>query len=187
MKAAAAAASNALVVIDFQAFKSSNNEFIVKEVASFNGTQSLHSIFLPPCKFHELSADCQRQVRWLTNNHHHLYWSDGYVPLNKLPELLEVAVRGGGGADRIFVKGREKAAFIENCLRQRLNHRHHLHHFHPVVCEFPDQPALTARIPYCPFHRAHSKKRERKKTFCALSNVHYLYNLLLELTSSSTS
>src|SRR3978361_785442 len=115
---AAVAASSVVVVIDFQAFKSSNNEFIVKEVASFNGTQSLHCIFHPPCEFHELSADCQRQVRWLTNNHHHLNWSDGYVPLDKLPELLEVAVRGG--ADRIFVKGREKAAFIENCLRQRL-------------------------------------------------------------------
>src|SRR3978361_381973 len=144
MKAAAAAASNALVVIDFQAFKSSNNEFIGKEVASFNGTQSVHCIFLSPCEFHELSADCQRQARWLTAKHHHLNWSDGYVPLDKLPELLEAAVRG---ADRTFVKGREKAEFIENCLRERLQHHH------PVVCEFPEQPALTARTPYCPFHR----------------------------------
>src|SRR3978361_1835884 len=167
----AAASSAVVVVIDFQAFKSSNNEFIVKEVASFNGTQSLHCIFLPPYEFHELSADCQRQARWLTDKHHHLNWSDGYVPLDKLPELLEVAVRG---TDRIFVKGREKAEFIENCLRQRLQHHHH----RVVVCEFPEQPALTARTPYCPFHRSHSTTTTTKKTFCALTNVHCLYSLL---------
>lgn len=154
-----------VVVIDFQAFKSSNNEFVVKEVASFNGTQSLHCIFLPPCEFQELSADCQRQANWLTDKHHHLNWSDGYTPLDKLPELLEVAVRG---ADQIFVKGREKAEFIETCLRERLQPRHQ-----PVVCEFDQHPVLTARTPYCPFHRP-----PRSETFCALTNVHYLYKRL---------
>ena len=155
-------ADKVVVVIDFQAFKSPNNEFIVKEVASFNGSQSLHCVFLPPCEFHELIIDCQRQVSWLSNKHHHLNWSDGYAPLDKLQELLGVAVRG---AEQIYVKGREKAEFIENCLRQQ-----QLLHY-PMVCEFAEQPALTARSPHCPFHR-HSK------TFCALTNAHYLYTAI---------
>lgn len=147
------------VVIDFQAFKSNNNEFILKELASYNGTQSLHCVFQPPFEFHKLSIDSQKQANWLANRHHHLNWTDGYVPLEKFQEILEVIV---SEAEQVFVKGREKAKFIEKYLQ---------HHQHLKVCEIAEQPALTSQAPSCLFH-------QHLPTYCALTNVYYLHSRL---------
>lgn len=144
------------VVIDVQGFKVENNRFIVKEFAAYNGKQISHYVFKPPFNMDLLPPHLHKQVVWLTENHHSIKWSNGFIPLYKFPNILQhIADR----SDRIYVKGKEKADYIRKYSSRQ-------------VIELEEQPTLKFAEPLCFFHT-------KNPCICALSNVFYLYETFL--------
>lgn len=96
--------------IDLQGFKTESNDFIVKEAAILrDGNKLLHWIFEPPFEFRRLTATEARQVRWLTNKHHGIGWTDGYVPYKTVGSCLKLALEN---TQQIIVRGLEKKKWL---------------------------------------------------------------------------
>lgn len=145
------------VVIDLQGFKIENNHFIVKEFAAYDGNKLSHFVFKPPFRMDRLPPHLQKQVVWLTENHHAIKWKDGFVPLHKFFDILHYIT---DKYDRVYVKGKEKAEYVKKLLLSK-----------PVI-ELDEQPSLQQGEPNCLFH-------SKMFCMCALTNVFYLYDKFL--------
>lgn len=141
-----------MLVVDIQGFKIENNEFIVKELAGYDGVKMCHYIFKPPYPLKLLSPDIEKQVTWLTRNHHCIKWNDGFTPLHMFGQIIQNLT---SEADYVYIKGNEKANYIR-------------HFISKPVLELAEQPTLKKSIPKCFYH-------SNKKCMCALTNVYYLY------------
>lgn len=139
--------------VDFQGFKDSNNDFIVKEfaIALTNGKRLQHWMVRSPYPFCTLSCKAKRQYTWVSNNHHGIKWQDGDTTLKSVQRQLEPLVEDSV----MYVKGLEKAKVVRklftNCL----------------VVELDESPALkdlTTPDVFCIFHCQSVK-------VCALNNV----------------
>lgn len=140
------------VVVDIQFFKTEEKVFTPKELAVYDGTHISHYIFKPPFNFLELPDKLKPEAEWVTNNHHGISWDEGLVPVYLFPQILSRLL---DNADRIYVKGREKANFVRNAAKK-------------LVIEFPEEPALLKMEPSCFYHISST-------CMCALSNVFTLY------------
>lgn len=141
------------LILDLQCFRLEKNTFVVKELAGYDGQKIFHVVFKPPFPFDMLSLDLQKQAKWLTNNHHFMEWCAGSIPLHLFDKILQdITV----SADRVYVKGKEKADYIRKLIST------------PVI-EFEEQPALEKSQPKCFYHT-------NNHCMCALSNVFYLYD-----------
>lgn len=140
------------LVIDVQGFKREDNKFIVKEFAAYDGKRISHVIFKPPFPFDMLSLDLQQQAHWLTNHHHGITWESGSTHFHLFKKTIEDIT---SPADRVYVKGREKAIYIRKFTTT------------PVI-ELDEHPSLVKMEPNCFYHTL-------KDCVCALSNVFYLY------------
>jgi len=65
------------IVVDFQAFKNNNNEFIIKECAVVDIDYSFieHWVVAPPSDFYELTRERRKAAVRLGINHHGLGWT----------------------------------------------------------------------------------------------------------------
>ena len=103
------------IVIDFQGFKDNDNKYIIKELA-ISGLQNndllIHKIVAAPYAKETLNVKRKREAEWITVFYHGLDWNcqlsdETYKHMMyKLKELCYLS-------DKIFVKGEEKAKFIE--------------------------------------------------------------------------
>lgn len=103
-------------VLDFQAFKDDNNEFILKEVCMIDvesGTVMLHRLARPPFDFSILSETKRRECRWLTKHYHGLDWNDGDTSYAELQQMLRKCL---ANCHTVYVKGIEKKEFVINNL-----------------------------------------------------------------------
>lgn len=103
-------------IVDFQAFKNANNEFIVKELAILSTDEQIYELhlFQPPFSFSQLPPHLQKQVIWLEKQYHGLTWSSGVRPYSDLKEIF----RGINICGTVLVKGSEKQTFISNLLSE---------------------------------------------------------------------
>lgn len=141
------------IIVDIQCFKKEGNQYVVKELAGYDGTKMFHYIFKPPFRLNTLPPYLRQQVHWLSLNHHCIDWSEGFTPAHTFPIILK---RMTTGFDTIYVKGLEKSKFIKQYIEQ------------PVLT-LEEQPALEANEPSC-FHHLKSP------CICALTNVYQLYD-----------
>jgi hypothetical protein len=104
------------VIIDFQAFKDNNNEFVIKECAVVAVDNSFveHWVVAPPYEFHVLKKDKRREAVWIKQNHHGLSWSDGGISYKSFQDELRLVCCD---VSRVFVKGKEKTEFIKGLLK----------------------------------------------------------------------
>lgn len=141
------------LVLDMQGFKDEHNNFIPKELATYDGIRISHYIFKQPFPLSFLPPDAHNQVVWLMKNHHHINWNSGHTPIHHFSTLIKELTKD---AHFVYVKGNEKANYIRKyCVK-------------PVV-EVEEQPTLPKSTPKCFFH-------SKSPSMCALSNVFYLYN-----------
>lgn len=95
-------------VVEFQAFKDNDDNFIIKELAIVGGSLECQILFKPPYGFHHLNSKAQKTNRWLSRNHHGLRWEEGSIPFNEgLISALCLPFQC------IYTKGREKAEFLK--------------------------------------------------------------------------
>lgn len=144
------------LVVDIQCFKRENNKFIVKELAAYNGEQLFHCVFRPPFALSTLSPDLQKQAQWLTKNHHCIEWTSGSIPHYMFSKVIEDMTKH---VDRIYVKGREKATYLQQFISQ------------PII-ELDEEPAISQGSPKCLYHT-------KSHCICALSNVFNLYETFI--------
>ncbi|CAH2019347.1 unnamed protein product [Acanthoscelides obtectus] len=67
--------------------------------------------FKAPFPWDLLPPPLKIQAKWLTDNYHGISWNSGFTPLHKFGNIIKHIA---DGADRIYVKGREKAAYLRN-------------------------------------------------------------------------
>lgn len=141
------------LILDLQGFKTSDKIFTPKELAAYDGSVVSHYIFKAPFPFAVLPHHLQQQAVWLMENHHCIDWNEGFTPAYQFPRILRRLVRD---AKVIYVKGREKVTYLKKYTAT------------PII-EIEEQPALSPTQPSCMYH-------SKTLCYCALSNVHTLYN-----------
>lgn len=102
-------------VVDFQAFKSLDNKFIVKEMAILRLDREdcdLHLIFKPPQPFDTLPREMKKRVAFLTRHIHGIPWEIGHNDFKHFLKSNNVLCK----ANLVFVKGSERVNFIRNLL-----------------------------------------------------------------------
>lgn len=149
-------------VIEFQGFKDSLNNFIIKEIAivSSNGRYMQHWLVKSPYSFHFLGVKQQKMCNWLTTNFHNLNWDDGDVTIDVVINSIRRIINN----DCLHVKGREKAEYLKSIFREN----------NIIELEFLGCPSLT-KLPDmevgCPHHMRN----------CALRNAINLAYWLMEV------
>lgn len=135
-----------------QGFKISAKMFTPKELAVYDGYGISHYIFKAPFPFSTLPQHLQDEATWVMNNHHCIHWDEGFTPAYMFRKILQRLVQD---ADVVYVKGREKAAFLRNYITKH-------------IIEIEERPALSASKPTCMHHL-------KSPCYCALSNVYHLH------------
>lgn len=101
-----------IMVLDVQGFLIlESKQFVVKELAIFDGERLGHYVFEPPCSYSDLSKSTKRQVKWLENYHHGIMFHEGHVPLYKVSSILDKHL---SDVDTVYVKGHQKYLFVKN-------------------------------------------------------------------------
>ena len=100
--------------VDLQGFKTSSNNFIVKEIAILCNNNYIfhHFIIKPPCKFKNLNEEEQKQIKWLEHHHHGLQWSAGHTTYGAVQQFLLNKLR----SEVVYVKGAEKKLWLEHMM-----------------------------------------------------------------------
>ena len=104
-------------IIDFQGFKISANEYIIREfcLVACDATLILHCLLKLPCERSDLAVGYQRQVDWLTNNLHGLEWNitNGFSVLHVRHLVAQCCERGS----IFYCKGNEKMSVLRKILQ----------------------------------------------------------------------
>lgn len=72
----------AVYLIDFQGFQHGTEEFIIKEMCILDvskPTRPLHTVYLPPCCWYELSREQKRTYHYQSKALHKLSWDEGTI------------------------------------------------------------------------------------------------------------
>ena len=101
-------------IIDFQGFKSNENEFIIKELFILKDDDSSYSyLFKPPFSKDKLSSKAKRTNHYCTKYIHGLKWDAGEVPYRDLMQILRSICKDD---IHIMCKGSEKTSFLKKIL-----------------------------------------------------------------------
>lgn len=163
---------NRPVVIDFEAFRYKNKQFVVKEL-SICGEHLDHIIFQPPKNFDSLSREQQKSYTWLTKNLHGLHWCTGKYPYTYLNQfLLSVCLRYP--QSKFYTKGLEKKKFL-----QEQSGKEFIDLTDLSCPKVVDLEQLDYSIEVCDYHCA-EVPLEKLKRHCSFRKVQLYYLWLLK-------
>lgn len=102
-------------VVDFQAFKSMCNEFILKEVVitSCNSCVTHHYMVRPPFPFDTITPALRRIVSDFTKHVHGIPWDSGFIQHNEIEKLMFFYLKD---ASVVYIRGSERARFLKRML-----------------------------------------------------------------------
>ena len=102
-------------VVDMQGFQNCDGSFLVKEIAilCIKDMHYVTHIFNAPFPWNNLDVKFKAINSWLIRNFHGIKWEDGHLPHQVAKCVISDALRE---ATIIFVKGKEKKNFLEQCL-----------------------------------------------------------------------
>lgn len=100
-------------VIDFQAFKTPDNNFLIKElcIVGVRSNVCVHAIVKPNVQYENLCIEMRCNVHYLTKYFHGIPWTHGYVNWEDTLSLLQNTVHN---ASVIYIKGSERATYIRS-------------------------------------------------------------------------
>ena len=106
----------AVYVVDFQAFKTLYNEYLLKEVAIVNvHTDAVYQWTVRPhTSYYRLTPKMQSRVRFLTDHVHGIPWCAGYIDERDVIELMQNILKN---ASSLYIKGTERVKYLANMLR----------------------------------------------------------------------
>jgi len=113
-------------IIEFQSFRNSNKEFIIKELVILDVTTNalFYFLFKPPFSFHSLNVEARRTNRWLSQYFHHITWREGFISYNNLEDIMHNFCYK---FSHVYTTGMEKCnwikmyttAIVKNCMLQK--------------------------------------------------------------------
>jgi hypothetical protein len=107
-----------MLIIELCCLRGRGGGYVIKELAATGvekgGAKTLQTfMFQPPYAENQLGTEERRTNRWVTGNLHSISWSDGYIPYDKLTDIL---IELTFDHAQIFVKGSEKQRMIGNLI-----------------------------------------------------------------------
>ncbi len=77
-------------IIEFQAFKGNENEFIIKELVILDLKTNIPNYFLfkPPFSFSHLNRKQKKTNNWCTRRHHLITWDEGFTNYEELDNIM---------------------------------------------------------------------------------------------------
>jgi len=99
-------------IIEFQAFRGNNNEFIIKElvIVGVLSNDVWYYLFKPPYSITQLNKKANKINSWLSHHFHYIRWYEGSINYDNLQDILD---HMGRQYSIIFTKGQEKAKFLQ--------------------------------------------------------------------------
>lgn len=133
----------AVAIVDFEGFQLKPHSFVIKELAYYSVKDGFHACwtFKPPHSWRLLTTNQRMSYAWLTRHHHRLCWESGDLPYGNIRDILAFLF---STFSRIYVKGAEKAMFLENMTGCRVFDLEDLH------C--PKRTRLPKHAFTCPHH-----------------------------------
>jgi hypothetical protein len=100
-----------MIIIEFQGFCFSENNFVPKEICVLGENVQLHFIINSPKKFLQLNNKERCIVNWNEKNYHGLLWECGEIEWD---ECVRIIAEICADEAVFYVKGLEKAKFLRN-------------------------------------------------------------------------
>uniref|UniRef100_A0A8D8X3J6 Uncharacterized protein n=4 Tax=Cacopsylla melanoneura TaxID=428564 RepID=A0A8D8X3J6_9HEMI len=107
-------------IIDIQGFRGNNKEFILKSLAYSklnDGNYVQQIIFKPPYDIQQLISKRRHEAHYASNNLHLIQWDDGFIKYSDMEETVQSLFTH---VREIYVKGLEKATFLNNILKRNI-------------------------------------------------------------------
>lgn len=158
-------------VIDFEYLHGADGACVVKEIAILCVTEpELYTkTFKRPYSWRRLPLKVHRQNTWVSTNLMHIRWDEGEEPYTELVPFIRSCASTN---DRLFVKGKEKAAFLSTLLNQ---HVHELGEFGCPRSRALASPNQRNRCCHLNLSRLH-----RFNWNCAIIKCHLFANWMKE-------
>lgn len=152
------------VFVDMQGFRGLDNELVIKEMAILLDGKLHHLLFKEPFAKSLLQTKSKRTNHWLENNFHHLKWEDGFLPYEKMAEILcGILPNSKEKFFNIYVNGEEK----QNWLVQSFDLQNYVHqikdHFWYDFKKYKNRESLET--PICTLNHPN----------CSVKNVYTMY------------
>lgn len=148
---------NSFIIVDLQWYCFDTHSIIPKELATCDSDyRRTHFLFKPVLSFASLKEEDKRVARYVYSYHHGLRWEEGYISVSEFDGIIK---RLCADAKVVYVKGREKADFLQSILNKR-------------IIDLVDVDKIRREEPSCSFHVGSS-------VVCALTNVERLYHQLM--------
>lgn len=147
-------------VVEFEAFRDNNKQFVIKELAIADIEHGLSRVvlFAPPYERTRLNTKLERTADWVERHLHGISWHDGNVDYNRLSTIIRHFTETYSS---VYTKGREKARFLSG--------------FHPNVTDLDDLNAPK----YDYESREHTFQCPVSNHNCTDSDKTYLYSCAL--------
>lgn len=99
-------------IIEFQAFRSNKNRFIIKELVILDllTCVAYPFTFMPPFSFRKLNSKARKTNKWISKNFHHIDWYDGFITYSNLHSIMYHFCKEFG---KIYTRGSEKKTWIQ--------------------------------------------------------------------------
>lgn len=99
-------------IIEFQAFRGNNDEYIVKELVILDLlTYVIYPfLFKPPFSFNKLNSKSKRTNKWIIKNFHHIGWREGHTDYKDLENIM---YHYCSRFTKIYTRGLEKRNWIQ--------------------------------------------------------------------------
>lgn len=158
-----------IVTVDMQGFNLP--EFVVKEMAIFDGKRTAHFLFKPPKPWSCIDdQSVKNNIKYLQNNVHCLNYSSGNIDYEQLPDILQKYLLDEG-VDRIYVKGAQKKTLLEEFLASSDIQ------IEIIATDWMQEcPVMFSEKPLC---MNHCIKSHTKKCKCSVNNCQILYNWIV--------
>lgn len=159
------------VVVDMQGFNIP--EFVVKELAIFDGSRTAHFLFKPAKPWSSIEdQDVKNSIRYLQNFVHCLNYTYGNIEYEYLPTILRKYLIEEG-VDRIYVKGDQKKTVLQDFFNTYCDSEESSHIEIISTDTMHDCPNMVSEKPLCMNHIVKSHTRRCK---CSVNNCKILYN-----------
>src|SRR6266576_4999465 len=117
---------NSIFFVDIQGHRGYNGEYIYKELAIINLSETflLHNIYKPPYDSNSRIIDNKywKANKWLEHHFHHFNWTNGICGYNTIVrDMREILPHN---PTQIYVKGEEKIKFVKNLLMYSVDNKY---------------------------------------------------------------